>query len=522
MNGRIAAGAVAALIMAVVPAWGANDQRVVAKGGKVIVPMEEAKIYIHQEFHLEPGEMFPEAKRAAVEKFLVRKMLAHEAENKGIYREPAVDQALFRWKIEYMPEWYWKTQVADKTKVSDKEVWEMLKPQDLYLVSAIVLGRDEEGKAEAQKIYQRLLAGADFEMEARAHSLGITANAGGDMGYRTLPNPFVGKEHSEVIKKLKPMEVTRPLMGEIGWIVYQLRGVRTAQAQFKEQKEETLRDLTATKANERVAAAKAELLKKAKITYPADEPGAPHGAPLAVVNGYVISPDALGGSGPQHDFLGDISTRKERLRKFIESFLTLKEMERTGLDRHPDIFNRFLVARAIILSGVILDREITRMVAQPTPTEIEAEYRRFYLPEIFELQMVLTDDRGKAQAARKEVDAGRDFGEVSKEYSLPALATSKGHLPPKSLADYPPEVKSAVESLADGQVTGVLAGGEKLFYVIKRLGKKTVEVPPLKGVESDIRRRLVLNRRAAAAESFMSDYLKKNKTTIDQKLLKEL
>ena len=95
--------------------------------------------------------------------------------------------------------------------------------QDEIRASHILLKSEEE----AFKIFKKLKQGENFIFLAKNHSIGPSANLGGDLGYFT--KEIMVKEFSDVAFKLKLGEFSEPVRSEFGWHIIKLSDRRKIQ-----------------------------------------------------------------------------------------------------------------------------------------------------------------------------------------------------------------------------------------------------------------------------------------------------
>ena len=313
---------------------------------------------------------------------MVRKALAREGDKRGLGKDPLLEKGLFQWKMENYPEFYWAKEAA-KVKIGDKELRERLNPQEKFLLSAIVFGLDQQGLEEAKEVSGLLALGGDFAKLAQERSRGLSAAAGGDFGWNTIPSKYVQEQEGKVIRATKAGAFTAPLETQVGWVVYWVRARLSADEVFAEGKEKLRAELLPARVAEARAKKLAELRAAARIVYPAEKaiPGA--GAPLAVVDDHAIFGDAIGAADAQHDFtFKSVSTYKERLEKFIDAFVVVRAMEKAGLDKDAGLRTRLNLERVDLLSQLFIRAEADTRVGV-TEEELRAEYKRFYVPEVY-------------------------------------------------------------------------------------------------------------------------------------------
>lgn len=135
--------------------------------------------------------------------------------------------------------------VRSRIKISEQDINNFLKSADAkfwispdYHLSHILIaqasGADPKVVEEkAQKIYQKLLAGAKFEEVALAESDGPLALKGGDMGWRKsteLPTLF-----AEIAPDLQNNEISKPTKSGAGFHILKLNGTRGVTKQIVNQ-----------------------------------------------------------------------------------------------------------------------------------------------------------------------------------------------------------------------------------------------------------------------------------------------
>lgn len=510
--------AAAALLIPALAAQAAASAKPLARAGDVTVEKAEMTAYLGKVANGGAG-LSAEQKRSLLVKLLVRKSLARDGEKRGLGKDPQLEKGLLQWRLQNYPEFYWAKEAA-KVKISDKELRAHVNPQEQFLLSAIVFGLDEEGHGEAKDVSGRLAIGGDFAQLARERSRGLSASVAGDFGWNTIPSKFIEAKEGEVIRATKVGAYTAPLETQVGWLVYWVRARKSADEVFAEGRETALGELLPG----RIAAARArklaELRAAAAIVFPAEKaiPGA--GAPLAVVDGQAIYADAV--ADVQHDFtFKSISTPKERLEKFIDAFLVVRAMEKAGLDKDAGLRTRLGLERVDLLSQLFIRSEVDARV-ELTEEDVRAEYKRFYVPDVYLLQVIAGGDRARLEEALAKLSAGESFDKLAETYNDVRFAKQKGMLAPGPIVDFEVEVRGAVERLSDGGVSGVLANGEAGWIIVKRHQKQIMPLPPYDQVKTSIQTKLRVKMRADFVKNYVDRYRDRLKITIDDAQLNAL
>lgn len=502
------------------PAAPVKGAAVLARAGEVVVTSGEFVAYADRESSGQARGLKPEQRRGLLEKFVVRKAIATQGEKRASMSDRAVlEQALTAWKIEHYPDLYWEKVVDPKVKVTDDELRAMVNPQERVQLGAIVFGLDDEGHRAANEVAAKLAAGADFATMAREYSYGLAADKGGDLGWQGLPNKFVEEKQVPALREVAVGGHTAPLKTQIGWVIFQVRDRQSAEEIFRKEKAAARDELLPAKIHDARSMRLAELRKKAVITYPTKDPlGGPR-PPAVVIDGFMLYEEALAKPDPQHATTS-VATPKQRLEKFVDAFLLVRELERLGLHNEAKLRDGLAVERIEVLAKQALRKEVEQGLAI-SDAELRAEYQRYYVPAVYELQMIVTRDRGKAEQALKKVRAGADFTEAAKEYNESWLKQSAGKVAFGPLSDYPAPVRAAVEALPDGGITGIHEVSGQ-FMILRRQEKRTVEIPPYEQVVEKIRNRLTIRRRAELLEQYVAKFRAGLKITVDEGLLRSL
>ena len=202
---------------------GALDSQVLAKVGNKVITLED--------FNTKLASMPPmyqqtlEAnKELLLDDIIIESMLHEEALKKNLDKNKEVAQLMEEAKKRIVVARLIKTEVDDKTNVSDSEVEtyyntnkDSFVAPETYRASHILVGTLDE----AIRITDQLDAGANFEELATEHSLDITNTRGGDVGYFGLGQMV--PEFEDACVKLKVGEVSSaPVKTQFGYHVIKL------------------------------------------------------------------------------------------------------------------------------------------------------------------------------------------------------------------------------------------------------------------------------------------------------------
>jgi peptidyl-prolyl cis-trans isomerase C len=129
----------------------------------------------------------------------------------------------------------------------------------------------------------------------------------------------------------------------------------------------------------------------------------------------------------------------------------------------------------------------------PSAAEIEGYYRRhhqdFARPERVRLRQILTEDRGTAERAQRQIQRGEDFSRVARRLSRDGGGTGGGFQGELARTDLPPAFVDVIFGLRPGEVSKVVPAqyGFHVFQVVERLPEQVV---PLAAARTEIASRL--------------------------------
>jgi parvulin-like peptidyl-prolyl isomerase len=491
----------------------------VAKAGSIVVDRVELLAYATMGRPTGLEGLSANEKRDLATKLVVRKTIAADALQRGLGADPAVAAAETQWKYESLPPLYWAATVEKEVRIDDRELRAILKPQAEHLVSAMVFEDDAAGESKAREVLRLLEAGGDFAALAREHSEGFLAAKGGDMGWVTIPNNMIEAKEADVVAATKPGGFTQPLRTQLGWSIFQVRDRVDADRNFAALKQQELPALLSKRIQEAKNRRVQELRKRISITYPAALPGAAAGLPAAVVGGYVFPAEAFAPTGEGHGGVQQsITPAKQRLENTIDVFLIVLEAERLGIGSSPEERLGLELKRMEVLAQL----QLRSGSVSVTEAEMRAEHTRYYTPDTYAFQIIVTDSRERAAEALRRERAGEGFDALAEEYNSGPLAKNKGMVPLGSPSVHPASIQAALPVLADGQVSEVLDLGNGSWGVIKRLAQQFFPLPPFEQVSGQIRKRLEMKKRADKTLAMAEEYRKKLNITYNESLLAKL
>ncbi|HEV8581268.1 MAG TPA: peptidylprolyl isomerase [Thermoanaerobaculia bacterium] len=177
-----------------------------------------------------------------------------------------------------------------------------------------------------------------------------------------------------------------------------------------------------------------------------------------------------------------------------------------GSDVLSELFDQFLDER--LLAHLAVDRKLVRegggsagqrraidallqagLRREPDPAAVAGYYQahqaEFSRPERVRVRQILTEDRGTAEKALREIEAGAAFEEVARRLSRDPSAAAGGDQGELSRSDLPPAFAEVIFNLQEGEVSR-LVPAEYGFHIFQVTGRQPAEVVPLEQARGEI------------------------------------
>jgi peptidyl-prolyl cis-trans isomerase C len=190
------------------------------------------------------------------------RLLANEAERLDVGNDPAVEAALARARADVLRDALVQQKIREQTTAEElRERYEGLRQSENFAQEEVharhILTESEE---EAKAVIEELQGGADFAALAEEHSVGPSAQGGGDLGF--FRREQMVPEFAAAAFALEPGEITtEPVQTQFGWHVIKVLDRRTAEPTFAESEPQLRQEL----AREIVTALVADLREDAEI-----------------------------------------------------------------------------------------------------------------------------------------------------------------------------------------------------------------------------------------------------------------
>ena len=214
----------------------------------------------------------------------------------------------------------------------------------------------------------------------------------------------------------------------------------------------------------------------------------------------------------------DADVKKSFDQQKKQSFPKAADYEKFLKDSGQSESDIMLQVKADLLASKIRDK-VVKGKDKVSDAQIEDFYNknkaRFAQPERRDLNVVLTKTKAKADAAKKALESGDSWKEVSKQYSIDEASKAQGgKLPAQAKGTLEKQLDAAVFGAKKGELTGPVKTqfGYYLFEVSKvtQASQQTLEQ-----AKETIRQTLQSQNQQKALEKFSKDYSKRWKDKTD-------
>jgi parvulin-like peptidyl-prolyl isomerase len=232
---------------------------------------------------------------------------------------------------------------------------------------------------------------------------------------------------------------------------------------------------------------------------------------LAVVNGEPVTEGDLKYSLTIAHRREDLSSAgalnlPDFIQKLVDDRLIIQEARRMGMQDYPEV-RQAIDAYVLRESVVRLHAEEIVKKVTVTDDEIKNYYKKNY--EQFVLGIIKMDNEEKAREILQQLQGGKDFQELAREYSPDPSQKDAGEVTLRR-SSLNPVIDKAISNLKVGEFTDVVNVGNK-FYIMKVINRKEAPDEGLESVKSNIERALGKQKEKERSDEYLK-YLRKRFT----------
>jgi len=463
-----------------------------------------------------------EDRRKALKYMISIRLASKAALDKGMLGDPEVFSELEIFYSEQLPGLL-KKKIAEGVTVTDEEVAAFMPDVKPSLSVSILSAQTLE---EAQAAVAEVGKGTKFEdVPGKLPSVHLYNEREVSLDDALYP---VGVR--AVLNGLKPGGISPAMKMDIGYVVFKLKS-RTEPEDMKAAAEKGVREkLKQDKVNKMMDELLVRLENSADIKLKSVklEDGETQYTG-ATVDGIHINMNmdvfnkATGDPHAPHVSMTS-KTLKDALKGAIDGVLLSAEAKRRGVQYGPEFTKVVAWERENILSDAYMGKVKEKIAT--SDEDVLAYFNKnkemFRTPPQVKVGRMLLNTREDAEAALKELDAGKKFADVARARSAdPTVDKNGGDVGYVEVAKLKEPLKTAISRLKAGEHTGVLKT-DYGFEIIEATELKPSGIPEVTELTDTIKKRVVLYKRGDALGKAYDELQKKYTVKVNEDLLKSM
>lgn len=477
----------------------------------------------HSAFLAGPGVI-----RELLEKTIDKQLLVQEARRIGLDRDPEVEQPTARLRTARATATFFHEKIEGQNAVTDEAVAEAHKRiGDRFQARQILV----ESREAAEKLLERIRAGADFAQLATEFSQADTAARGGYMGI--IPWGKLAPDFEGVLWSLQQGEVSEPFETKDGWNLLLVTERKSAEPP----------DLAKTGPAIRTILQKREANRKADVLFrdlqerwkpsvkeaalrelinARDKDSFPSEAVLVEVGEDKITAGQIFHQidfDKIHKLSEPIALRalKNLLEEQTLKLLITKEALAEGYGDRPEVVKEV----EALINKLAVDRLLDRVVfAKLDATDDEAraywaEHKeKFTEPEAVKLSVLLAESESEAEQALRDLQSGANFAAYIKKLSKDGVDAG-GPLGWVNKRTLQPELEKLAFSLAPGK--SGMAVIENKYVLVAVEARKPERLKPYAEVKDEAKQLVIKEKAQATLKTWIAKLREASVIQIDDK-----
>ncbi len=216
--------------------------------------------------------------------------------------------------------------------------------------------------------------------------------------------------------------------------------------------------------------------------------------------------------------------RKEFVDDLVAEHYLLKEAEKRGIAKDPEVKDLLDTARRKIIIARLVETEVDDKISLG-PDEAEKYYRdhrdEFMTGLTLRASHILVKTSEEASLLKDAIEKGADFEEMARKNSLDATAIRGGDLGFFQRGRFVPEFEDAVFAMKKGELAGPVKS-QYGYHIIKLTDRLEPTLRDFRDVKSFIEQRLVNEKRSKAFKALIEKLKGDAGVQVDQKKLDAL
>ena len=216
--------------------------------------------------------------------------------------------------------------------------------------------------------------------------------------------------------------------------------------------------------------------------------------------------------------------KKELIDDMAAEHFLIKEAERQGLAKDPDVRDLIQTAQKKIVIAKLIENEIDKkLTLKPEDVTQYYEFHKeeFMTPLLFRASHILVKTEEEVNAVKAQLDAGGNFEELARRKSIDATAVRGGDLGTFQKGQFVPEFEEAVLAMHKGEVRGPVKT-QFGYHLIQLTDRSEPRLRDFQSVRNLVEQKLIGERRSKAFKEYIEKLKGNIKIDIDEQALQRL
>ena len=214
----------------------------------------------------------------------------------------------------------------------------------------------------------------------------------------------------------------------------------------------------------------------------------------------------------------------ELIQDMASEYFLIKEAERQGLDKDPEVEAVIRAAQKKIVIAKLIDKEVDKKLSI-TPEDVSQYYQfhkeEFMTPLLMRASHILVKTEEEAREIKAELDNGKNFEDLARQRSIDASAAQGGDLGIFQKGRFVPEFEQQILGMKKGEIRGPVK--TQFGYHILRLSERVESrLRDFQAVKNLAEEHLINERRSKAFKAYVEKLKGNVKIETDEKALKNL
>ncbi|MBP7527527.1 MAG: peptidyl-prolyl cis-trans isomerase [Syntrophorhabdaceae bacterium] len=219
------------------------------------------------------------------------------------------------------------------------------------------------------------------------------------------------------------------------------------------------------------------------------------------------------------------SGKKTYLDRLIIKKLLLSEAAKSNIEKDKEFENRLAEIKEQLIIESLLKKKLTsgaNISDEDLQKYYEANKEKFRKDREINTRHILLKSEEEAKQVRDKLQAGEDFSDLAKKYSIdPNAKVTGGEVGFHPKGTLLPEYEAAAFKLAKvGQTSGIVKT-QFGYHIIRLEGIKPPQYVPFAEVKDFIKQQLIQEKQKDVLDKYIEELKKSAKITINEELLKD-